>query len=551
MKYSRAFGYFLLIFLGTLGCKKNGQLAELIVINANIWTGNSEQKRAEAFAIVGDTIIGIGTTSEIAKFKGDNTKIEDMEGAFITPGFIDTHVHLMMGGNSLLSVELRDAQSPEAFKKRIAEYTQSLRPGDWVLEGNWDHTLWGGELPQKEWIDAITQKNPVAVYRLDGHMVLANSLALQIAGIDKNTPDVEGGEIVRDGQGNPTGILKDNAMNIVLGMIPPMTEKQKENSLLAAMDYLLSKGVTSVHDVDSLGTYEIAKKLKDAGELKVRVYALKPLNHWKKRFGIVKENDKWLKTGGLKGFVDGSLGSHTAAFNEPYFDKPEDEGFFINAEVDLYKWISEADEANLQVMVHAIGDKAIHSILDMYERIVTNYGKKDRRLRIEHAQHLAKDDIARFAQLGVIASVQPYHAIDDGRWAEGLIGPERIKTTYAFKSLLDSNAMIVFGSDWPVAPATPLEGIYAAVTRRTLDNKNPDGWVPEQKISVEQALVAYTKNAAYASFDENEKGTLELGKLADFVVINKDITQVAPEEIKELQILQTYVGGKKVYEKND
>ena len=375
MKFFRAFGYFLLIFLGITGCEKNAQKADLIVINANIWTGNLQQERAEAFAILGDSIIGIGTTSEIKKFEGEKTKIEDVEGAFITPGFIDTHVHLMMGGNSLLSVELRDAQSPDEFTKRIAEYTQSLRPGDWVLEGNWDHTLWGGELPDRDWIDVHTQKNPVAVYRLDGHMVLANSLALQIAGIDKNTPDVPGGEIVRDGQGNPTGILKDNAMNKVLGMIPPMTEKQKENSLLAAMDYLLSKGVTSVHDVDSLGTYEIAKKLKDAGELKVRVYALKPLNHWRKRFGMVKEDDEWLKTGGLKGFVDGSLGSHTAAFNEPYFDKPEDEGFFINAEADLYKWISEADEANLQVMVHAIGDKAIHSILNIYERIVTNYGK--------------------------------------------------------------------------------------------------------------------------------------------------------------------------------
>lgn len=531
-------------------CQKQSTHTDLIIFNADIWTGNSQQPYARAMAISEDKIIAIGDESTIKALKETSTELIDMQGAFITPGFIDSHVHMMMGGNSLLSVQLRDAKTPEVFKKRIFEYAKTLEPGTWVLEGNWDHTLWGGELPKKEWIDADTQENPVVVYRLDGHMVLANSLALKIAGINNHTPDIPGGEIVRDTNGNPTGILKDNAMNVLLDKIPRMSEQQKENSLKAAIDYLVSNGVTSVHDVDSLGTYDIAKQLKDAGELKVRIYAVNPLKHWKKRFGVIKEDDKWLKTGGLKGFVDGSLGSHTAAFNEPYLDKPQNSGFFINAEENLYKWISQADEAELQVMVHAIGDRANHSLLNSFERLVKEKGKKDRRLRIEHAQHLQPADIKRFAELDVIVSVQPYHAIDDGRWAEELIGSERIKTTYAFNSLINSKALVVFGSDWPVAPATPLEGMYAAVTRQTLDGANPDGWIPEQKISIEQALFAYTKNAAFASFEEARKGTLEPGKLADFVVLNKNVTKVKSEEIKDLKILKTYVGGKKVFDSN-
>lgn len=530
------------------GCQKSTLKADTIYLNTVIWTGNESKPKAQAMAISGDSILAIGSEKEIQLLKGNKTEVVDFNGAFITPGFIDSHVHLMMGGNSLLSVQLRDAKTQEEFKRRISIYAKTLNAGDWVLEGNWDHTLWGGELPRKEWIDSDTQENPVVIYRLDGHMVLANSLALKIAGIDKDTPDIIGGEIVRDQNGNPTGILKDNAMNVLLDKVPPMSLQLKENSMRIAMDYLLANGVTSVHDVDSLGTYAVAKKLKDAGKLNIRIYTVNPLNHWKKRFGIIKEDDKWLKTGGLKGFVDGSLGSHTAAFNAPYIDKPEDSGFFINTEENLSKWIMEADDAELQILVHAIGDKANHSILNIFEELVLKNGKKDRRLRIEHAQHLSPKDIKRFAELGVIVSVQPYHAIDDGRWAEELIGPERIKTTYPFNSLFKSNARVVFGSDWPVAPATPLDGIYAAVTRRTLDGANPDGWVPEEKISVEEALLAYTKNAAFASFEENRKGTLEPGKLADFVVINKNILKVKLEEIKDLKILKTFVGGKKMFD---
>ena len=543
--------YFVWVLLAVfcISCNQEKISAELIIENAVIWTGDDINPIVQAMAICGDTILAIGAIDEISKYKSVNTVVKNMEGKFITPGFIDSHVHLMMGGNALLSVELRDANTPQEFTKRIAEYAKTLKTDEWILEGNWDHTLWGGELPKKEWIDSITKNNPLVLYRLDGHMVLANSIALEIAGINKDTPDIPGGEIVRDSKGEPTGILKDNAMNRLLEKIPTMNILQKEAALEAAMDYLVSNGVTSVHDVDSLGTYEVAQKLNKRKELKIRIYAMNPLNYWDKRNAVKVNNDKWLKTGGLKGFIDGSLGSHTAFFRDDYFDKPSDRGFIINDSEKMYKWISKADTANLQVMVHAIGDEANHTLLDIYERVIKENGAKDRRFRVEHAQHLLKKDIDRFSNLGILVSAQPYHAIDDGRWAEEVIGPGRIKSTYAFKSLIDAGTKVTFGSDWPVAPSSPIAGIYAAVTRRTLDGKNPDGWVPEQKINVEQALKAFTRNGAFASFEENRKGTLTPGKLADFVVLSDDLTKVNPIEIIEIQVLQTFVGGNIIYDR--
>lgn len=559
MTYSPILKYtFLLLLISA--CTKEPPKADLIITNTDIWTGNDQQPRAAAMAIASDTILALGNAEDINQYKGDATHILDAAGRFVVPGFIDSHVHLLMGGNALLSVELRDANSKEEFIKRIAEYTGTLAPGEWVLEGNWDHTLWGGELPTKEWIDEFTAENPVVIYRLDGHMVLANSMALSIAGINNKTNNLAAGEIVRHPKGNPTGILKGSAMTKMLNAIAPLTMLQKKNAIRTATDYLLSNGVTSIHDVDSLGTYAAARELYDEGELPVRMYCANPLNRYDEvasetdtTLGAAqkKELDKWLKIGLVKGFVDGSLGSHTAAFKADYSDRTGDSGFFITKEEDLFKWISAADNKDLQLTVHAIGDKAIHILLDIYERVISENGKKDRRLRMEHAQHIDPEDIERFAQLGVIASVQPYHAIDDGRWAEALIGPKRIRTTYAFKSLLDGGTTLAFGSDWPVAPASPLMGIYAATTRRTLDDKNPEGWVPEQKISTEQALLAFTKNAAFASFDEDIKGTLEVGKLADFVILSDDITKMDGPEIKEVEVLETYIGGKKLFESKE
>ncbi|WP_423998473.1 amidohydrolase [Maribacter sp. IgM3_T14_3] len=541
--------FLLVITLLVCSCSTDSVKADLIITNANIWTGNTDSPKAEAMAVKADTILAIGSLDDIHKFKDSDTEIKDVGGKFITPGFIDTHVHLLMGGNSLLSVQLRDVSTKQEFIDRISGFTKKIKPGQWIVEGNWDHTLWGGELPNKDWIDEFTGDNPVAIYRMDGHMILANSAALKIAGIDKNSADVENGEIVKNADGTPTGILKSEAMYLVLNKIPKLTDSEKEEALNAAQDYLVSQGVTTVHDVDSLGGYKILDKMNSNKQLKVRVYAADPLKYWKTVSKDTKDI-KWLKNGLMKGFVDGSLGSHTAAFDEPYSDKQDDNGLFIVDVDSLNSWISSADKKQLQITVHAIGDRANSTILNIYDSVVQNNGKHDRRLRIEHAQHLNIEDIIRFSKLDVITSMQPYHAIDDGRWAEELIGPERIKTTYAFKSLLDANTTMVFGSDWPVAPASPLYGIYAAVTRRTLDGNNSDGWVPEQKINVEQALTAYTKDAAYSSFDEDIKGTLEPGKLADFVILSENVLQVEPTTLKTVKVLETYVGGKKIYDQN-
>ncbi|WP_281991570.1 amidohydrolase [Aquimarina aggregata] len=542
--------FFFIVFLFS-SCQEDGISADLLIRNANIWTGNLDKPNAEAMAIKGDSILAIGSSEDLKKFKGQYTEIIDADDNFITPGFIDSHVHLLMGGNSLLNVQLRDANTKEEFINRIASFSKDLKPNQWIVEGNWDHTLWGGELPSKDWIDEFTKEKPVAIYRMDGHMILANSAALKIAGIDRNTPKVKNGEIVKNPDGTPTGILKSEAMYLVLNKIPSLTDSQKEKAIKSAQKYLLSNGVTSIHDVDSLGGFKVLKKMYANNELDIRVYSANPLNNWNAISKEKKVDNKWIKNGFLKGFVDGSLGSHSAAFKEPYSDKPKDSGI-LTVNIDSLKtWITKADNKNIQITVHAIGDKANSKLLNTYETVIQSNGIKDRRFRIEHAQHLDRNDISRFSDLNVIASMQPYHAIDDGRWAEELIGPERIKTTYAFKSLIDANATLVFGSDWPVAPASPLYGIFAAVTRKTLDNKNPNGWIPEQKINVEQALIAYTKNAAYSSFDENIKGTLEKGKLADFVILSENIFSIPREKIKDVLVLQTYVGGKKVFDKNE
>jgi predicted amidohydrolase YtcJ len=317
------------------------------------------------------------------------------------------------------------------------------------------------------------------------------------------------------------------------------------------MDYLAARGVTSVHHLGTWGQLDIFRIARRRGLLKTRIYACTPLSEWQKLAKEVKQSgtgDDWLRIGGLKGFVDGSLGSHTAAFLEPFSDKPGDRGLLVNSEEDLEKWTAGADKSGLQVVVHAIGDRAIRMQLDIYERVAKANGTRDRRFRIEHAQHISPTDLPRFAKLGVIASMQPYHCIDDGRWAEQSIGAKRSETTYAFRSLLDSGARLAFGSDWFVAPPTPIEGIYAAVTRRTLDGKNPDGWVPAQKIKVEEALRAYTINAAYAGFSEKSLGSIEPGKLADVVILGRNLFETPPNELNSVPIRKTIVGGKVVYD---
>lgn len=546
---------FIAFILSLSGCKSTGQgTATLGIINARIWTGNPDQPWAEAIAIKGENILLVGTTSEVQKLMNDSSKIIDASGKMISPGFNDSHVHFIDGGFGLSSVQLRDAKTKEDFIKRIGDFAKKIPAGNWILAGDWDHTNWGGELPKASWIDSITPNHPVFVQRLDGHMGLANSAAMKLSKISSSTKDVEGGFITRASNGSPDGIFKDNAMGMIYKNVSEPSDELKDRALKAAMDYVAERGVTSIQNMGTWSDLEVFKRAHKKHELKTRIYAAVPLNSWKKLVEEIGKNgrgDDFLKIGGLKGFVDGSLGSHTAAFEQSFSDTPADSGFMVATTDELYKAISPADSAGLQLLIHAIGDKAIRELLNIFERVEKENGKRDRRFRIEHFQHIAPSDFRRIGPLNIVASVQPYHAIDDGRWAEKVIGPERIKTTYAFKSLLDNKAVLAFGSDWFVAPPTPLEGIYAAVTRRTIDNKTPEGWVPEQKITVEQALRAYTSGSAYASFDEKKKGVLKKGNLADLVILDNDITTISPEKIREVNVVTTIVGGKIVFQRGD
>ena len=530
--------------------------ADLVLTNGRIWTGNKQRPWAEAMASRGGRITAVGSGDEIKRLINDQTRVIDLKGRLALPGFIDDHTHFVSGGFQLLSVDLRDAATGEEFARRIKAHASKVGPNRWITGGDWDHERWpGGPLPTKELIDAVTPNNPVFVSRLDGHMALANSVALRMAKITKETKDPPGGQIVRDPKtGEPTGVLKDAAQGLVWPLVPDPSDAEYDEAISAAMKEAARNGVTSIQDITAWPHYEVYERLRDANRLTVRVYARTPLASWKRQADLVArqgKGDEWLRLGGLKAFMDGSLGSTTALFFEPFADAPDTSGLMADDNIPegvMKKNIKDADKAGLQCSVHAIGDKANNILLNYFEEVEKENPPRDRRFRIEHAQHLLAGDIPRFARLGVIASVQPYHAIDDGRWAEKRIGPLRIKTTYPFRSLLDANATLVFGSDWSVAPLSPILGIYAAVTRATTDGKNPRGWVPEQKITVEEAVRAYTSSCAYAEFAENEKGTIEAGKLADVVVLSGDIFRIPPEEIEKTAVVYTIVGGRVVFD---
>ena len=538
----------------TLAACSGGKSAPvtLAVVNARIWTGNAKRPWAEAIAVRGDRIAAVGSSAEIQKMVPKGAKVVDAHGQMMVPGFIDSHTHIISAGRGLAMVKLRDASTQAEFIARIKAFAKTVPKGAWITDGDWDHTLWGGELPTRQWIDSVTPDNPVWVSRLDGHMGLANGLALAAAKVSKGTPEVDGGVIVRDKHGEPTGLLKDNAQGLIDDAVPDPPAAVADKAFDAAMSYFAERGVTSAQNMGTWYDLLIFERAHDAGRMITRIYAVVPLATWEKLRDTVAargHGDEWVRIGGLKGFVDGSLGSHTAAMLKPFDDAPRDSGLLVTSAETLYARTSGADKAGLHVMVHAIGDRAIRIQLDNYARVEKEDGPKDRRFRIEHAQHIAPSDIPRFGSLNVIASMQPYHEMDDGRWAEPIIGHERSKTTYAFKSILDAGARLAFGSDWSVAPATPIDGIYGAVTRETLDGKHPGGWIPEQKISVEDALRAYTSGAAYASFEEEIKGTIERDKLADFVLIDRDLTRIPPDDIRNARIMMTVVGGRVVYER--
>lgn len=522
-----------------------GQALDTAYLNALVWTGQGAPTLS-AIGVAGGRIAALGSAA-VKAHTTKATRMIDLAGAFVMPGFIDCHTHFLIGSDLLTQPNLREAKSPQEFARIVGEAARQLKPGQWVQGGSWDAELWGGELPDRSWMDPVTPDTPVAVQRLDLHMLALNSAALKVAGIDRNTPDVPGGVIVRDKDGNPTGILKDAAMDLVKRAIPAPTEADREAAVRKGIAHGLSKGVTQVHTTElDWMTHDALRRLRAKGETDMRFYSFLPLQDWAKVKALVDaegRGDDWVRWGGLKLQYDGSLGSRTAMFYQPYDDAPGNSGMPIHKLADVQQWTNDADAAGLQITIHAIGDKANDEALDIFAAAAAKNGARDRRFRIEHAQHLAPAAIPRFARQQVIASMQPYHAIDDGRWAIQRVGAERLKGTYAFKSLLDAGAKVAFGSDWPVAPLDPLTGVAAAVLRQTIDGANPGGWLPKQKLTMAQALHAYTATNAFAGFQDDRVGRIAPGMLADFVVMDANLFAIDPAKTGNTKILRTIVNG--------
>jgi len=530
--------------------------ADLIIRNANIWTVDKSHPTAEAVAVLADRIVAVGSNDAVETWHGPHTRVIDASGKMLLPGFNDAHVHFVDGGLALDRAQLNDATSAAEFARRIGERARKTPKGEWVMGGDWDETKWSpAVMPSKELIDPLTPDAPVFVSRYDGHMALANSVTLRLAGITSKTPDPPGGVIVRDAQGNPTGALKDAAMDYVYKVAPPLSHDERLRAIQRALAHAASLGVTSVQHMNpEYADIAVYSELLERGELTTRVYAAPLITGVDDQVKIGIRHafgGPFLRIGALKGYADGSLGSGTAYFLEPFNNQPNNRGLLSDEmhPVSLMQdRMMKADAAGLQLCTHAIGDQGISIILDLYTEVVKAHGERDRRFRIEHAQHMAAKDFERFARLHVIASMQPYHAIDDGRWAEERIGHDRASRTYAFRTFLDHGVRLAFGTDWNVAPLNPMLGLYAATTRATLDGKNPNGWFPEQKLTVAEAVEAYTLGSAYAEFQENDKGSITPGKLADMVLLSDDIFHIDPAKIRDVSVVATWVGGKMVWD---
>jgi predicted amidohydrolase YtcJ len=537
-------------------------VVDLVVLNGKIWTVNRPQPEAEALAVVRDRIVAVGTSTDLRRLIGPKTRVLDAQGRRIVPGFYDSHVHLLGSGLRLSEVALKDAKDESEFGKRLHEFDGKLPRERWLLGGEWDHDrTFGGELPSAELIDKYVADRPVFLRRYDGHMAVVNSRVLQLAGITAETQDPPGGVIYRKpGSRRPSGVLRDNAMSLVERLVPRATEEEIIDGVRAALAEARQVGVTSMQDMDGSGAatrrrlFRLYQEMARQDRLTARIDLRWPLADWRSLASLGVEanfGSDWVRIGGVKGFVDGSLGSSTAKMFEPYLHEKGNTGVFVTPPNRLREYIEGADVAGLSVAVHAIGDRANSELLDIFAEVAKKNGPRDRRFRIEHAQHLQPRDYPRFKELNVIASLQPYHAIDDGRWAEGRIGSERCAASYACRALLDAGARLAFGSDWSVAPLNPLLGIDAAVNRRTLDGKHPEGWFAQQKISVAEAIEEYTLGSAYAAFQEKDRGSLGVGKLADFVVLSRDILADSERDhIADTEVVQTTVGGKIVYEKS-
>jgi hypothetical protein len=529
-----------------------GCTPDLIIVNAKVHTVDAARPSAGAIAICGERIARVGTTAEIRARATPATHVIDAGGRLVLPGFNDAHVHLLSGAEELVGVDLRPAKTRQDLAARLKAYAATLPKGRWITGGYWDHEAWPGKaLPTRALVDEVTPDHPVFVQRLDGHMAVANSLALTMAGVTKETQAPDGGTIVRDADGELAGILKDNAMDLVTRAIPADSLGVTMDKARAALKHAASLGLTTVQDMTAsateLGAYQA---LRASGELTARIYSIQ--NHGIRGLldaGITTGfGDDWLRIGGIKLFADGSMGSGTAAFFEPYADDPSTTGLLIHSPGALEKAMFDADAAGYQLIVHAIGDRANAIVLDIVEKLTRERGARDRRARIEHAQVVRASDKPRFKALGVIASIQPSHSIDDMRWAETRIGASRAAGAYNVRSFVDAGARVAFGTDWYVEPLDPMLGLYAAVTRQFTDGTPEGGWHPDERVTMDQAVEFYTLGSAYAEFAESRKGSITEGKLADLVILSRDIFTVPPRDILTTKPVLTMVGGRVVFE---
>jgi predicted amidohydrolase YtcJ len=541
--------------------------ASLILLNGRIVTLDKRNPEVPALAISGEEIVYAGSGEKVKAYATKETEVIDLKGKLVLPGFNDAHLHFLGGGLNFLRVDLRDCRRFEEIGERIKEKASKLKTGSWILGRGWDHTLFNqGNWPDKTFLDKVVLQNPVYLKRIDGHVGWANSLALQMSRIDQNSSSPEGGTIIKNANsGEPIGILLENGMQLVERIIPKPSFEEQTLAIREAVKEANRFGITSVQDNSDIEVVEVYKKVVERNELKVRVSEWLPLELIKKPQELKRliesfpEKSNLLRPGLLKIMADGTLGSRTAFLFEPYSDEPGKSGVLLHEEKELEELVLLADKSGFQIGIHAIGDRANHTVLNVYEKIQKLNPERERRHRIEHCSVLRETDIPRFAKSGTVASVQPSFWSSDKKWLEQRLGKERMKGAYVFKSLLDSGTVLAFGTDWPVESLNPMLGIYSAVTRdvraycNTPLQRNVEmsafGETSPQKLTVEQAVKAYTLGSAYAEFQEKEKGSLEVGKLADMVVLSKDIFAIKPEEILETEVEMTILGGKVVYSK--
>ena len=538
---------------GIMTIQDSGAPADLALINGVIYTGDSAKPRVEAIACRGEQIVATGTTAEIRKLIDSKTRVIDLHGGFAMPGFNDAHLHLGSAAQAKLTVNLEGAKSLAEFQKRIRERVATSKPGDWITGRGWDHTLWNpANFPTRKDLDAISTEHPMLFTHISGHVAVANSKALELAGITAATANPPGGEIEHDAQGQPDGMLKEgSAYGLVSRKIPGDTAEQRRKGIGLALAEAAKYGVTSMQDNSSWQDFQAYGELKKNGKLTARITEWLPFDLPLERLQQMRTeggtSDPWLKTGALKGFMDGALGTGTAALLAPYSDDAKTSGIIESHPDDLNKMSIERDKAGFQIAFHAIGDRGNRVALDAFAAVVAANGARDRRDRIEHAQIVAPEDFARFASLKVIASMQPSHQTTDMRWAEKRLGAERIKGAYAWKTMLDHGVKLAFGTDWPVEVINPMRGIHACVTRQLPDGTPLGGWQPQEKISMDECIRAYTVGAAYAEFEEGKKGQLVPGQFADVIVLSGDVTKIPAGEILGVKVLNTIVGGRVVY----